>query len=180
MKCEVTETKWKTKPASTSRWFPPSIMREVSVAIACKVLFRIWSHVTSLILPPTPLTSFPPFQPHWSPWYLLDKPGTLLLGLCIGWNFFAHTYAGLISSFPSNVCSNVTFSPILSLTFLYKWEACLLPSPPNITCPSQHLSFPWRFTYHEIRTFICLGLLWPASPGRCIHTRIGILVCFIH
>ena len=119
-------------------------MREVSVVIACKVLFRIWSHVTSLILPPTPLTSFPPFQPHWSPWYLLDKPGTLCCwAFVLAEILFAHMYAGLISSFPSNVCSNVTFSPILSLTFLYKWEACLLPLTPE-----HYLPFSTSFFSH--------------------------------
>ena len=103
-------------------------MREVSVMTAHKVLFRIWSHVTSLILPPTLLTSFPPFQPHWSPWCLLDKPGTLCCwAFVLAGILFAHMYVGLISSFPSNLCSNVTFSTILSLTFLYKWQPYFLP-----------------------------------------------------
>ena len=53
-------------------------------------------------------------------------------------------------------------------------------SPLNITYPSQYLSFPMVFTYHKILRFILLGLLWPISLGRCIHMRIGILVCFIH
>lgn len=123
-------------------------MREVSVMAAHKVLFRIWPHVTSLILPPILLPSFPPFHPHWSPWFLLDKPGTLCCwAFVLARILFAHIYAGLISSFPSNLCSNVTFSTILSLTFLYKWQAVSYLSPPNITYTSQRLSFPMDGTY---------------------------------
>lgn len=138
-------------------------MREVSVAIACKVLFGS-GPVTSLILPPTPLL---PHSLHFNHTGLLGISWTSLVHSAVGpfvlaGILFAHMYAGLISSFLqmfAQMSPSHQYSPWPSYI---NEEACLLPLTPEYYLPFSTSFFSHGAYLSWNLTFICLGLLWPS------------------
>lgn len=133
---------------------------------------RIWSHLrtsySSLLCPPR--------QAHWWPCCSPDMPGTrchrafVLVDPTAG-ILFAHLSAWLTLSFPSHLCSYVTFSVTPSWTTLQKWQPCFLPLTPNITCLAQLFLFLQHLPVVIYEIISLLGVLMPGSPGRGNPTK---------